>query len=178
MEQLLFISFSLAKNCQARSKERKKVPRIARIRQDISVQSIRKTIKSTSDGTFRLRLMIVEKLLSCPNLSLQSVAKDLIVNRETVAKCLNLFNEGGLELLRPKQAGRKEGNPKYDDKIFEDLLETIRKDHFNWSVYQMKSHIRETFGLEIPESTIYYRMSKMGYSKRLNNELSAKKEAI
>lgn len=100
--------------------------RIATVRDDISAKEIRKAIKSTSDGIFRLRLMIVEKLVAEPNLSLQKVAKALIVNRETVTKCLQLFNEGGIEALKPKQAGRKEGNPKYDDSIFQKLIETLK----------------------------------------------------
>lgn len=150
------------------------VSRIASVREDISVSEIRKAIKSTNDGILRLRLMIIEKLLSEPELSLQKVAKSLIVNRETVTKCLNLFNEGGIEALKPKQAGRKEGNPKYNNEIFSKLMVTLKEQHSPWSVYQMQKHIKNTFGIEIPESTIYYRLSKMGYNKKANNELKSK----
>ncbi len=149
--------------------------RIATIREDISVSEVRKAIKSTNDGILRLRLMIIEKLLSEPELSLQKVAKSLIVNRETVTKCLNLFNEGGVEALRPKQAGRKEGNPKYDNEIFSKLMETLKRQNSPWSVYQMQKHIKNNYGIEIPESTIYYRLSKMGYNKKANNEIKAKR---
>ncbi|MCV6609077.1 MAG: helix-turn-helix domain-containing protein [Campylobacterales bacterium] len=151
--------------------------RIATVRDDISAKEIRKAIKSTSDGIFRLRLMIVEKLVAEPNLSLQKVAKALIVNRETVTKCLQLFNEGGIEALKPKQAGRKEGNPKYDDSIFQKLIETLKSQETPWSVYQMQNHIRHTYNIEIPESTIYYRLSKMGYSKKANNDYKKSKIA-
>lgn len=151
--------------------------RIATIRDDISAAEIRKAIKSTNDGILRLRLMIIEKLVSEPNLSLQKVAKALIVNRETVTKCLHLFNEGGVEALRPKQAGRKEGNPKYDDSIFQKLIETLKNQETPWSVYQMQRHIKNTYHIEIPESTIYYRLSKMGYSKKANNDFKKSKIA-
>ncbi len=154
------------------------MPRIAKIRTDVGVETVRQTIKSTGDGIFRLRLMIIERLLSAPELSLQAVADELIVNRETVAKCLRLFNSGLISALKPKRAGRKEGNPKYDDRIFQSLLEEMRKERFDWSIYDMKSHIKKTFGLEIPGSTIYYRLSKMGYSKHINMDLKAKKEAV
>ncbi len=151
--------------------------RIATIREDISAAEIRRAIKSTNDGIFRLRLMIVEKLVSEPNLSLQKVAKALIVNRETVTKCLQLFNEGGIEALKPKPAGRKEGNPKYDDSIFTKLIETLQSQKTPWSVYQMQNHIKHTYHIEIPESTIYYRLSKMGYNKKANNDLKKSRVA-
>lgn len=150
--------------------------RIVKLRDDISIDLVQKQIKTTSDGIFRLRLMIIEKLLST-NLSLNAVAKSLIVNRETVAKCLNLFNKGGLEALKPKKAGRKEGNPKYDNLIFKDLINAL-KTHESWSTQDMKEYIKNKAGLEIPESTIYYRLSKLGYSKRANNELKSHKKAV
>jgi len=143
------------------------VSRLATIREDLPIQVIRKTIKGTSDGIFRLRLMIIEKLLSEPDMSLQEVADALIVNRETVTKCLQLFNKGGVNALKPKKAGRKEGNPKYDDEIFVELLKEVRRGEENeWSVYRMQEYISERFEVKIPESTIYYRLAKMGYARR------------
>lgn len=139
--------------------------RVVKIRKDIPVESVRRTIKNTTDGTFRLRLMIVEKLLSEPTLSLQGVARALIVNRETVTKCLQLFNKGGLDLLKPKRAGRKEGNPKYENEIFEDLIKKLEKNS-SWSVYKMQDYLEKTHKVTVPESTIYYRISKLGYSLR------------
>ncbi|MDR1450947.1 MAG: helix-turn-helix domain-containing protein [Helicobacteraceae bacterium] len=140
--------------------------RVAAIRKDIPIGVIRKSVKNASDGAFRLRLMIIEKLLSEPNLSLQSVAQSLIVNRETVTKCLRLFNDGGLDLLKPKRAGRKEGNPKYDGEIFLELVTTLRKTKEDWSVYRMQNYIREQHEVIVPESTIYYRIAKLGFGKR------------
>jgi transposase len=153
------------------------VSRIATVRSDITAIQIRKAIKSTNDGILRLRLMVIEKLISEPNLSLQKVAKALIVNREPVTKCLQLFNKGGIDALKPKQAGRKEGNPKYDDTIFHKLIATLKAQETPWSVYQMQNHIKHTYNIEIPESTIYYRLSKMGYSKKANNEYKKSKVA-
>ena len=148
--------------------------RVATIRKDIPVETVRRTIKNTTDGTFRLRLMIVEKLLSEPDLSLQSVAQALIVNRETVTKCLQLFNQGGLDLLRPKKAGRKEGNPKYDSRIFAALVQALERSNQAWSVYQMQDYIRKQYGVMVPESTIYYRIAKLGYARRSGSKPAAK----
>lgn len=145
--------------------EEVELSRVVKIRKDIPVESVRRTIKNTTDGTFRLRLMIIEKLLSEPTLSLQAVAKALIVNRETVTKCLQLFNKGGLDLLKPKKAGRKEGNPKYESEIFEDLVKKLEKNN-SWSVYQMQAYLETKHHITIPESTIYYRISKLGFSSR------------
>lgn len=148
--------------------------RVATIRKDIPVDAVRRTIKNTTDGTYRLRLMIVEKLLSEPELSLQSVAQALIVNRETVTKCLQLFNQGGLDLLRPKKAGRKEGNPKYDSGIFAELVGVLERSGKVWSVYQMQDYIRKHYGVEVPESTIYYRIAKLGYARRSGKTASSR----
>ncbi|GHS88951.1 hypothetical protein FACS189487_08250 [Campylobacterota bacterium] len=140
--------------------------RVATIRKDIPVNTIRRTIKNTADGAFRLRLMIVEKLLSEPKMSLQAIAESLIVNRETVTKCLRLFNQGGLDMLRPKRAGRKEGNPKYDGAIFSELVRVLENNREDWSVYKMQDFIREQHEVTVPESTIYYRIAKLGFGKR------------
>lgn len=140
--------------------------RIVSIRQDIPASVIRRTIKNTQDATYRLRLMIIEKLLSERTMSLQAVARALIVNRETVTKCLKLFNDGGIDLLRPKQAGRKEGNPKYDGEIFMELIKVIKDNRKEWSVYQMQDFIKERHEVVVPESTIYYRIAKLGLSVR------------
>lgn len=119
--------------------------------------------------------MIVEKLLSEPELSLQAVAQALIVNRETVTKCLQLFNQGGLDLLKPKKAGRKEGNPKYDSEIFSGLVRVLERSNKSWSVYQMQDYILKQYGVEVPESTIYYRIAKLGYARRsLKNSVTNK----
>ena len=138
--------------------------RIARVRDDIPVGDIKKHIKGTSDGIFRLRLMIIEKLISEPKLSLQDVADMLIVNRETVTRCLQLFNGEGIDALKPKKAGRKEGNPKYDAGIFRKLYAHIANRSEKWSVYMMQEWIVKEFQIHVPESTIYHRMTKMGYS--------------
>lgn len=138
--------------------------RIARVRDDIPVGDIKKHIKGTSDGIFRLRLMIIEKLISEPKLSLQDVADMLIVNRETVTRCLQLFNGNGIDALKPKKAGRKEGNPKYDAGIFRKLYAHLQKNDEKWSVYQMQEWIFQEFQIKVPESTIYHRMTKMGHS--------------
>lgn len=151
--------------------------RIARIRKDIGVEEVQRAIKASSDGTFRIRLMVVQKLLSC-NLSMQTIAKELIVNRETVSKCLKLFNEGGIEGLKPKPAGRKEGNPKYHDDIFVEIVSLLKLQKRQWSVYQIKRHIRKMHGIDIPESTIYYRLSKMGHPKRISNELRKAQQKV
>jgi transposase len=114
--------------------------------------------------------MIIEKLLSEPALSLQAVAEALIVNRETVTKCLQLFNQGGLDLLKPKKAGRKEGNPKYEKRIFVDLADALSRSEEPWSVYRMQAFIEKNHGVTVPESTIYYRMAKMGYARRAKDQ--------
>ncbi|MDR0665513.1 MAG: helix-turn-helix domain-containing protein [Helicobacteraceae bacterium] len=157
MERFLFYAFKYKEET---------LSRVAAIRRDIPVNVVRRTIKNTSDSAFRLRLMIIEKLLSEPELSLQSVARSLIVNRETVTKCLRLFNDGGLDMLKPKRAGRKEGNPKYDGEIFLELVKTLKKTKEDWSVYRMQDYIREQHEVTVPESTIYYRIAKLGFGKR------------
>ena len=135
--------------------------RIAQIRQDIPVESVRNAIKQTQDMRFRIRLMIIEKLLSEPDLSLQNIAELLIVNRETVAKCLSLFNDGGLKALMPKRAGRSDGNPKYCSHIFSELVRTMKQEEEQWSLAQMQAFIKQRFSVHVPESTIYYRLKKM-----------------
>ncbi|MDR3163232.1 MAG: helix-turn-helix domain-containing protein [Helicobacteraceae bacterium] len=147
--------------------------RMASIRNDIPVSVIRRTIKNTTDGIFRIRLMVVEKLLSNPHLSLQATANALFVNRETVTKCLKLFNQGGIDLLRPKRAGRKEGNPKYDGEIFLELIRVLERNRGEWSVYQMQDYIKERHEVVVPESTIYYRIAKLGFAKRARSQRSA-----
>lgn len=119
------------------------------------------TLKSTRDPLWKMRLraIILRKKGNDP----QEIAASLLVSDRAVRKWVTLYNEGGISALAPKQAGRKEGNPKWDRAVFDDLAREIDKGGY-WSIPRMQEWLSEHKRLDIPEQTVWYRMDQLSYS--------------
>lgn len=107
----------------------------------------------------RLRAIVLRKKGNDP----QEIAASLLVSDRVVRKWVVLYNEGGISALAPKQAGRKEGNPKWDASLFEDLAREIDKGGY-WSIPRMQEWISKHHSVNIPEQTVWYRMDQLNYS--------------
>jgi transposase len=118
-------------------------------------------LKNVTDSTHRLRLKAI--ILRKQGESPQDIAKRLLISDRAVRMWITLYNDSGLEGLVPKPSGRKEGNPKWDASIFEELTEEIDKGGY-WSIPKMQTWLTTHKSLNIPEQTIWYRMDKLKYS--------------
>lgn len=64
------------------------------------------------------------------------------------------------------QGGCPEGNPKWDPAIFDELVKEIDQGGRYWSVPLMQQWIKEHCQEDIPESTIWYHVTHLGYSHK------------
>lgn len=93
----------------------------------------------------------------------QEIAAQLLVNDRSVRTWITRYNKDGLNGLAQKPSGRKEGNPKWDNAIFDTLAHEIDKGGY-WSIPRMQEWLQKKYKQDIPEQTVWYRMDKLNYS--------------
>jgi len=128
-----------------------------------SEEELKKIIRDTKDGRYRLRVQTI--LYVMQNKSTQEIHKQLMVSTYSIFNWLNIYNKEGLEGLRNiTKGGRKEGNPKWDDAIFKALFKKLDQMEEYWSVPKMRVWIEKEFNVSIPERTIRHRLKVGRYS--------------
>ena len=126
-------------------------------------EELEKELKRTKDGRYRLRLQAI--LLVYEKLSGVEIMKQLMIQRLTLFNWVKWYNERGLEGIKNvSSGGRPEGNPKWDDSVFEALFAKLDMMEEFWSVPKMAVWIEENYSVSIPENTIHNRLKAGGYS--------------
>lgn len=110
-------------------------------------------------GKTRIKAIILRMRGKTP----QEISEQLLVNDRSVRTWITLYNKNGLAGLAPKPSGRKEGNPKWDISIFNDLAKEIDKGGY-WSIPRMQEWLKKEKKKDIPEQTVWYRMDQLNYS--------------
>lgn len=141
-------------------------PHLAR-KQKYEIQTdadtIRLAIKTSNDNAQKNRLRAI--LFIKEGASQTETAKRFVVCRVTVWLWLKAYNRGGADALRMNEGGRPIGTTVWDASIFEALAKEIdQREKKYWSVPLMRAWIKDTFGKDIPEQTIWYRMNALKYS--------------
>jgi transposase len=120
-------------------------------------------IKRTRDGRYRLRMQVI--ILCMEGLPSHEIQSRLIISRPALFRWVKWYNEKGLERIRDvSSGGRPEGNPKWDNSIFDALFAKLDAMEEFFSVPKMQVWIEETYGKKIPERTIHDRLRVGGYS--------------
>jgi len=96
-------------------------------------------------------------------MSKTAVADEFVVTRITIRSWVEAYNAGGVDALSMSKGGRSEGNPVWRGEIFDELTLEIDQGGY-WSVPKMQKWIKEHYGADIPEQTVWYRINKRGYS--------------
>ena len=137
------------------------------IKQHNTVEEIRQEMRKTKDGKYRLQLAVIERIMVNPNTRSPKIQKELLVGVNTITKYLKLYNEGGFKALKnmPK-SGHNSGNPKWDNKIFEELFKEIDKQEQHWSSPKIQEWIESKYEVKIALSTIKHRLKRGGYSHK------------
>lgn len=94
----------------------------------------------------------------------KQIAEELMFSEKSIGVWRRKYNEQGMKGLLLNKGGRKEGNPKWDAKIFEKLIEHIKEIGGYWSVPKMQEWIEKTFKKTIPQVTIWYHLIILGFS--------------
>lgn len=120
-------------------------------------------LKVTKDGRYRLRLHVI--LLVMQKCTSDQIRSKLLVSKPALFKWVRWYNEKGLEGIREvSKGGRKEGNPIWDDSIFQALFKKLDAMEEFWSSPKMSIWIEETYKVKIPERTIRSRLKSNNYS--------------
>ena len=127
-----------------------------------SVSTLRCAVAASADEAQKTRLRGIIRIKE--GASRASVARDFVVDSDTVTNWIKAYNKGGMRALLMGKGGRPEGNPKWDTTIWGALTKEIDKGGRYWSVPLMQEWIKETYKKEIPENTVWYHVRDLHYS--------------
>ena len=129
-----------------------------------SLRELKANIKRSKDEGQKTRLRVI---LGIKKGKLRKeVAEDLNLNIDTITDTVRRYNEKGISGLVVNKGGRREGNPKWDTNIFDDLVKEIDKQSQYWSVPRMMEWIKEKEKKEIPYNTVWYHVRNLDYSHK------------
>jgi len=128
-----------------------------------SKEELEQELKKTKDGRYRLRIHVI--LLAIAQYDSTQIRNQLMVSKPTIFKWVRWYNQKGLVGIRDIfNKGRSEGNPKWDNDIFDALFAKLDLMEEFWSVPKMREWIKECYHIEIPERTIHHRLKINGYT--------------
>lgn len=127
-----------------------------------SSDELKTILKTSKDEGQKTRLKVILALIS--GVTRRDTALQLSINSNTITEIVRRYNQFGLESLKTNKGGRKEGNPKWDSAIFTQLAREIDTQNQYWSIPVMMKWIKDTYQVNIPEQTVWYRVNQQGYS--------------
>ena len=138
-----------------------------KIKNQDTLEELKKEAKHTSNGRYQLRLKVIIKAKE--GVKSKQIQKELMISQHSYYYWVHTYNSKGKEALKKiKITGRKEGNPKWDKKIFEKLFIELDKMKEYWSITKMQKWIKKEYNQDIPYSTIEHRLHKAQYSWKSN----------
>ena len=129
-----------------------------------SVQRLQDEIKKTKDEKYKTRLRGI--ILAKKGKHRGEISGTLVVSVRAITAWVRSYNKEGLRGLKSKKTGRPKGKVEWDAKIFEKLSREIDKSEQYWSIPLMQKWIWEEEKKDIPESTLWYRITQIGYSNK------------
>ena len=124
-----------------------------------SYETLKSLLENNKDELMKTRVKIL--LLIKKSFSRKEISGRLSVNIDTITDVVKRYNQNGVSSLKTNKGGRPEGNPIWDAKIFDKLVEEINKQDRYWSIPLMQEWIEQNYKKSIPEQTVWYRMRKM-----------------
>ncbi|DAB30969.1 MAG TPA: hypothetical protein CFH84_01120 [Sulfurimonas sp. UBA12504] len=130
------------------------------------IDEIENEIKNVLPGRYRLRLQTI--FLTKKGMHPEDIQKTLLVSKYAYYAWIHKYNSGGMESLKQHNSGRKDGNPKYDDKIFIEVFEKLELMQEYWSIPKMQKLVLELHKIKVPYETMRMRVKRAGYSYKSN----------
>lgn len=96
------------------------------------------------------------------------IQKVLLISRHVYYTWIHKYNNGGMQALKQHNSGRKDGDPKYDDKIFAEVFEKLDLMQEYWSIPKMQKLVLELHEIHVPYETMRMRVKRAGYSYKSN----------
>ena len=135
-----------------------------RLTREVLVSRIETEIKTTLDEKYKTHLRTL--LLFHKGKSLREISEIQVVSKRSVQNWIHAYNENGEDGLKTKPTGRPKGRTYWENSPFEHLAEAINKNEKYWSLRLMTEWLAENEKVSIPKSTIWYRVTQIGYSHK------------
>ncbi len=139
-------------------------------------EELEKEIKSSKNCRYQLRLRAI--LMLKQGIKPGLIKKALIISDPTYSEWIRKYNNSGKEALKKYGSGRKEGNPVWDQSIFDELFKNLDCMEEYWSVIKMQKWIKDSYDVSIPCSTIDYKLHKANYSWKTSRPSPYKGDAV
>ena len=124
---------------------------------DMPIEKWHKKIELTRDNGHKLKMLVIEKILSNPTIRGKEVQKIFFICPVTMYSWINQYNSNGLEGLiakNPKGRGSGKGNTKYNEEVYVKLKEEMGKSDKKWSMKDKKSYLEKEFNIKPSTPTI------------------------
>jgi transposase len=127
-----------------------------------TVEEWRDKIRKIRSNEYKLKMLVIEKILADPNISGKYLQEMFLISPATMFNWIDWYNEGGLDKLKSGNGGRGskgKGNKKFEDNVFEQLTQEIDKNQNKvWTLGKMQNFIKEKFKIEPTLQAIHYRL--------------------
>ncbi|MDQ7062299.1 MAG: winged helix-turn-helix domain-containing protein [Sulfurimonas sp.] len=134
-------------------------------------------MRKAKDGRYQLRINTI--ILLKEGAKPGKIRERLLIGSETYCRWVRIYNKGGLAALKNiKITGRKEGNPEYDNYIFEELFKKLDLMQEYWSVIKMQKFVKDLHKIEVPNETMRMRVKRAGYSYKSNRPSPYKGDVV
>ena len=129
-------------------------------------EELLREIRNTTNGRYQHRLRTI--LLVKRGMTSKAIREEMLISSATYSKWLKNYNEHGKEILKQHNSGRKDGNPKYEEKIFKEVFEKLDLMEEYWSIPKMQKLVLELHNVQVPDETMRMRIKRAGYSYKSN----------
>ena len=127
-----------------------------------TVAELRQAIKDSNDEEQKTHLRAIIAIKG--GASNKEIAQQFVVAGNTILNWIRHYNQGGIEALAFNKGGRPPGNHKWEQSIFDDLIQEIDTGGKCWSIPMMQDWIESTHKKDVPESTVWYHLKQLEYS--------------
>jgi transposase len=138
--------------------------KLIKLSQRYTKEDFREEIRKVKDNGLKLKMLVIEKILSTPTISAKEVQSTFFISPKRMYEWINQYNSDGLEGLKAKKKenrGSGKGRTKVDEEVYEKLKEEIEQTpNKKWTLKVKQSYIKEQFGIEVTQQAIAYRMKR------------------
>lgn len=142
--------------------------RLRTIKYHNTLEEIRDLLKKSITSDFKLRLLVLEKMISHPKMNASEICQIFFIEKQTLYRWLRWYNEGGLDKLKFGNGGKGINSGRktiYSKEMFNLLINELeKKQNLVWTLEKMRFFLKTTFKLnddELPTiQAIFYRLKK------------------
>jgi len=136
-----------------------------KLSQHYTKEDFRDEIRRVKDNGLKLKMLVIEKILSNPTISGKEVQATFFISSKRMYEWINQYNNDGVEGLKAKKEekrGSGKGRTKVADEVYKKLKEEIGKNlDKKWTLKVQVNYIEEQCGIRVTEQAVAYRMKRI-----------------